>query len=334
MLIFLAMCVSDRDDLETALGHAQQAVHTARELRATGVEVTAYLITAITTEANILEWLGRLDEAIARDTELLKLSPGKTYPEPLERRAIKHIALGEDAEAERVLRFLVTHARQEWHQRYGRRTIEGDLRRHTLLAELLERRGTEEALAEARMLRDGAAQQLAAHEARRAAALEETRAASAEAVRQWREERSKARDENKESKGKGKKKGKKKGRKGRAKGKGASSASAIEGEQPREPAGNEAEGAATAEAKQQAQVGESQPPGEREECAICLQDLQLEDDEDPWCDEGGEGEALVVLRCGHRFHEICGDMWCAKCADKGWGVTCPRCRAPYVVAKG
>jgi hypothetical protein len=34
----------------------------------------------------------------------------------------------------------------------------------------------------------------------------------------------------------------------------------------------------------------------------------------------------VVLKCGHRFHAICGDMWCAKCADKGWGVTCPGCR--------
>jgi hypothetical protein len=92
-------------------------------------------------------------------------------------------------------------------------------------------------------------------------------------------------------------------------------------------------------------VGESEPRDEdeeekgeeeekREECAICLQDLELEDDEeDPWVDEGGEREALVVLRCGHRFHEICGDMWCAKCADKGWGVTCPRCRAPYVILR-
>jgi hypothetical protein len=80
-------------------------------------------------------------------------------------------------------------------------------------------------------------------------------------------------------------------------------------------------------------VGVSQPPVEdREECAVCLQDLEVEDDEDPACDEAGEGEALVVLRCGHRFHEICGDMWCAKCADKGWGVTCPSCRAEYLLA--
>jgi hypothetical protein len=40
----------------------------------------------------------------------------------------------------------------------------------------------------------------------------------------------------------------------------------------------------------------------------------------------------VILQCGHRFHAICGGMWCAKCAAKGWGVTCPKCRAAYVVA--
>jgi hypothetical protein len=97
------------------------------------------------------------------------------------------------------------------------------------------------------------------------------------------------------------------------------------------------EGAAAAEAEQQAPGVESQPPEDEEvqECAICLQDLKLEDEgEDPWCDEGGEGKALVVLRCGHRsFHGICGDVWCAKCADKGWGVTRPGCRAPYAVVK-
>jgi hypothetical protein len=54
------------------------------------------------------------------------------------------------------------------------------------LAELLEQRGTEEDLAQARTLRDGIAHHLARHEARRAAA--------AEAVRQWREERIKAVD--------------------------------------------------------------------------------------------------------------------------------------------
>jgi hypothetical protein len=135
------------------------------------------------------------------------------------------------------------------------------------------------------------------------------------------------------SKGKGKGKGKKKGKsKGKSKGKGVSSAAAIEEGPPRDPATREAEGAAAAEAEQQGQEEEEEEEEERKECAICLQDLQLEDDEEPWGDDEGEGsEALVVLKCGHRFHEICGDMWCAKCADKGWDVTCPNCRAPYVL---
>jgi hypothetical protein len=168
-------------------------------------------------------------------------------------------------------------------------------------------------------------------------------------VRQWREERSKAREGKSEvgkGKGKGKKmgkkkKGKKKGKKGKSKG--ASPAAAIEGEPPHEPAGGEAEGAAAGEEAaaadadgEHAQEGESQPPGQedtREECAICLQDLQLEDDEEASGDEGEDGQALVVLRCGHRFHEMCGEMWCAKCADTGWGVTCPRCRASYVLVQ-
>jgi hypothetical protein len=223
-----------------------------------------------------------------------------------------------------------------------------------VLAELLERRGAEEALAEARTLRDGVTQHLARHEARRAAALEETRAEAAKAVRQWREERSRTRGEKNEggkAKAKAKKKGKAKKKKGRkAQGKGPSAAPAIEGEPPREPAGGEAgwaaaaEGAAAAGAQQLSAVKESSRSDAedkekddeegKEECAICLQDLELEDNEDPWGDEEGEGEALVVLKCGHRFHRICGDMWCAKCADKGWGVTCPGCRAPYVMVQG
>jgi hypothetical protein len=209
-----------------------------------------------------------------------------------------------------------------WRERHTSKTIEVGLKSHTLLAELLERKGTEEALAEAKTLRDAVAQQLARHKTRNAVELEETRAAAAEAVRQWREERIKAREEMKGGKGK---KRKERRKKAKAKAKGAPSAAGMDEDAPREPAEGEAEGAAAAEAKQQVPVGELQLAAEekeREECAVCLQDLELEDDEDPRCDDGGEGEALVVLRCGHRFHQVCGDMWCAKCADKGWSVTC------------
>jgi hypothetical protein len=307
----------------------------AREKHVLGTGLDGHLAAYTRAEACVLEQLGRLDDAMALDAEWAALNHGKIYPEAAVRRAIRHVAKGEDAEAEEHLRGCLHSVPKEWHHDQSRRTVEEVQKPHIMLAELLERKGTEEALAEARTLRDEIAQQLAEQEARRAAALEETRAAAAEAVRQWREERSKAREKKIGSKGKkkGKGKGKKKGRGGKAKGKRASSAAAIEGEQAPEPCEGHAaavEGVAAAEGEEQ----ESQPPDEaeeREECAVCLQDLIAEDDEDPCGDEGGEGEALVVLRCGHRFHEICGDMWCAKCADKGWGVTCPRCRAPYVV---
>jgi hypothetical protein len=283
----------------------------------------------------MLESLGRLDEAMARDAESAALNPGESHPDALRRKAVKHMAVGEDAEAERVLRGCMSEIAERSHE-----TDETDVTPNTVLAELLEGRGTEEALAEAKTLRDGVAQHLAEFEARRAAALEEMRGAAAEAVRRWRGDRIKAKGKKKGGKGKGKGKGKKKRKGGKAKGRRASPAAATKTGPSREAGGGEV--AAAAVPGQQGPGGESQPQGEeeeeeeeekdeKEECAICLQDLELEDDDEPWCDDGGEGEALVMLKCGHRFHAVCGDVWCAKCVDKGWGVTCPRCRAPYVV---
>jgi tetratricopeptide (TPR) repeat protein len=341
----LSQIAVERGNLEVALDFADRAVNKAREGCLSHAVVAKQMIFALDSEAAILESLGRLDEALALDAEVSALNPGESPSyEALQRRAIKHMAAGENAEAERLLRVCTHDMPDVWDDHHTSKTIEAVLKPHTVLAELLEGRGTEETLAEARTLRDGVAQQLAKYEARRAAAWEETRVATAKAVRQWRGERIKGRKVGGKGKGKGKKSGKKKGRKGqlKAKAKGVSPAAVIEGGPPREPAGGEAEGAATVEgaaaAEAEAPVRESHQPVEeeeeeeeqqqqqqqqREECAVCLQDLELEDDEDTWGDEGGEGEALVVLRCGHRFHQICGDMWCAKCADKGWGVTRP-----------
>jgi hypothetical protein len=352
LLEYLADLAVERGNLDVALDFAHRVAHKAREICAVDNLAENELMNALRAEANILESLGRLDEAMALDAEWYARKFGQSsYPDARSlytkasvRRAIKHMAAGEDAEAEPLLRGCILEMSATCYQLHTSQTFEAVFRPHTLLADLLERRGTEEALAEARTLRDEVGQQLATFEARSAAALEETRAAAAEAVRQWQKERAMARVKKEGAKKKGKKKSKKKGRRGKDKdkGQGASSAAAIEGEPPREPDEEQAEAvaavewAAAAEADQEAEGGESQPREEeeaKEECAICLQDLQLEDDEDPWRDEGGESEGLVVLKCGHRFHEICGDMWCAKCADKGWGVTCPRCRAPYVLVR-
>jgi hypothetical protein len=347
----LASIAVERGDLEVALDFAHRALCLARADYARDPTVGIDLPDCLKAEASILESLGRLDEAVALDAEWVGLKSCECKcrwsKDVLVRRAMKHIAAGEDAEAEEILRDYSQLPTRGFHELHTSKTIEAIIRPHMLLAELLERRGTKEALAEARTLRDAVLQQQVMHEANKAAALEETRAAAAEAVRQWRGERVKAREQ--QEGGKKKAKGKKERRKGKGKGKGASSAAAaIEGERPPEPAGGGAEGvaaiegAAAAEPEQQPHVAETKPrreeeEDEREECAICLQDLELEDDGDPWGDEGGEGKALVVLTCGHRFHEMCGDMcgdmWCAKCADQGWSVTCPRCRAPYVLVR-
>jgi hypothetical protein len=111
--------------------------------------------------------------------------------------ASQHVAAGEDAEAEQILRDLSQlGVPDEW--TITSKAIERTQKLRLMLAELLERRGTEEALAEARTLRDAVAQVLAKHEARRAAALEETRTAAAEAVRQWREERGQGQGEDRQ----------------------------------------------------------------------------------------------------------------------------------------
>jgi hypothetical protein len=117
---------------------------------------------------------------------------------------------GKSAEAEQeLLRGTVRGVPGEWDTSLTCKTVEGFYKPHAALAELLEKRGTEEALTETLTLRDGVAQQLARHEATRAAALEETGAAAAEAVRQWREERSKTRQEKVRLRGSGKKRGRK-----------------------------------------------------------------------------------------------------------------------------
>jgi tetratricopeptide (TPR) repeat protein len=271
----LANCAFERGDLDKALEIVQRATHAARRALTTGAEAVQDFNDALRFEAHILESLGRLDEAMAVDAEWAALKPGEAHPGVFVRRAMRHIAEGEDSVAERLLRRLMPVVPADWedesfNMNFTSSLIESTFRPHTMLAELLERKGTGEALVEARMLRDKVAEQLSRYEAMRAAALEETRAGAAEAVRQWRGERIKAREATRRGKSKGKGK-KRKGR--RARGKGPSSAPAIEGEPPHEPAGEELEraaaeeegGPAAAGAEQQAPEGESAPPDDEEE---------------------------------------------------------------------
>ena len=44
------------------------------------------------------------------------------------------------------------------------------------------------------------------------------------------------------------------------------------------------------------------------------------------------GEACSTLTCGHQYHQICLDYWCAARHELGSGPTCPECRARGEVA--
>jgi hypothetical protein len=148
-----------------ALDFADRALHKAKEEYAEEPGAYSDYSFDLVVKARVLESLGRLDEAMALDAEWSALHQGKSQPkEALMRRAIKHMAAGEDAEAEQLLRSCIT-LKQRRPDLLSSKTIEGLLKSHIMLAELLERKGTEEALAEARTLRDDSAQQLARHEA-------------------------------------------------------------------------------------------------------------------------------------------------------------------------
>jgi hypothetical protein len=54
------------------------------------------------------------------------------------------------------------------------------------------------------------------------------------------------------------------------------------------------------------------------ECAICLLELEEEDEDE----EGG-----LVLGCGHRFHAACVEQWVDRSNGLGMRATCPMCRA-------
>jgi hypothetical protein len=87
------------------------------------------------------------------------------------------------------------------------------------------------------------------------------------------------------------------------------------------------EGMASLDVTQEDEVseGEGQAGGggkqadmaEKEECAICLTELE---------GEGGEDEEGLV--CGHVMHAACLRCWSSKCTSLGIDTTCPVCRGP------
>jgi hypothetical protein len=71
------------------------------------------------------------------------------------------------------------------------------------------------------------------------------------------------------------------------------------------------------EAEAEAGEKETAEVAEKEECAICLNELGGEEARD---DEG--------LPCGHVLHASCLGTWVSKCVSLGIDTTCPVCRGP------
>lgn len=127
----------------------------------------------------------------------------------------------------------------------------------------------------------------------------------------------------KKGKGKPGKGKKKKGKRGKATKGGRRKEDEVRGGEGTTQGGDEAVGAAVG-AKQEAEEGKEEDAnvGEEEEepteCAICLLDLQEDDDDQ---------EEATVLACGHPFHSACVTLWVNNCRSKSLDATCPICRA-------
>jgi tetratricopeptide (TPR) repeat protein len=76
-LCILGKIAAERGDLDVALDFAHRAVHHAREDYAADPRFVVYLKFCLIAEADILDSLGRLDEALALDAERLALEPDK-----------------------------------------------------------------------------------------------------------------------------------------------------------------------------------------------------------------------------------------------------------------
>jgi hypothetical protein len=285
-----------------------------------------------TTQASILERMGRLKEALEKD----KLVPGL----PVElgaiagcrgrymRVALSLVASDSLDDAKALLRWLI----RAWVPGAERIDIEGPdllLRAKELLYQVLHKQGGKDPQdqAEEAALRA----ELQQEEARRGEALREVRALICRVAADTGE----AKTAGEEAGGavvpapKRNKKKSKKERRRRA----AAAAAAAEAEEEEEeekdgvavaalpPApkgGEEGDGDGPAPSVGEAVLQTGEEEGE-DGCAICLQRV----------DDGLDGDGgACALACGHEYHATCIDAWVSKCVEKKLEVTCPFCRAP------
>jgi tetratricopeptide (TPR) repeat protein len=324
----LAAVLRDQGRLSEAMEKAEQATALATTVPEESVapgtifKDDSLLDPCHKTEASILERMGRLQEAIAKD----QLSSDPYSHGGMMRVALLAVSEGVYDAASDILRKLIALTPEG--DPADARSIEGPdavLRAKELLCQVLHRMGGADA--EVVALRA----ELRHEEARRGEALREVRAL----IRRVAGLSVVPRTSRKNKKNKKHKKSKR----GRRRGAATASAQRQEGEDEEEGQATEAAAAAAelpvAEEEVPA-VGVGAPPMEdegpaeeeeeeegaeaKDDCPVCLTPLGTE--------EGGEEEEGVLIMCGHEFHVTCLDAWVSTCVRKRLDVTCPSCRAP------
>jgi tetratricopeptide (TPR) repeat protein len=335
----LSRVLRDQGKLNEALEKAEEATALATTIPKDSLPVDnqyqLLMENCHQSEASILERMGRLKEAIAKDQLIAPTSGGQ-----LVRSALAAVVEGRLVEARDLLRYALANAPEGDH----RESVEGPdlvLRAKELMCQVLH------SLREAggRDPRDEAEEaalraELRHEEARRGEALTEIRALirrAAGAAGEGEEEETEApagavtvapKTSRKKNKNKNKKKGKR-GSRSRA-------AAAPQQEDEKEDA-VDGDAAAAVAALQALELGDAAAVGQaptmgddgpaadgeqvedKDDCPVCLQPLGAED---------GEEEEGVLILCGHEFHVTCLDAWVSTCVRKKLDVTCPSCRAP------
>jgi tetratricopeptide (TPR) repeat protein len=319
----LSRVLRDQGRLSEALEKAEEATSLAETAFKSSAPLDnpckwfTFYTTCHMTEASILERMGRLKEAIAKEELNTTTSAGQAV-----RLALAAVVDGRLEEARDFLRRILASTPQGDH----RRNIEGPdltLRAQELMWQVLHRlrkagKGDPGDEAEEAALRA----ELRHEEVRRGEALSEVRAL----IRRAAGEEGRALTAAPKTSRRRKKKKGKRGRRSRA-----TAAAAQEEEEEEEE--EEATGdAATPAAENEAlAVGQAPPVGDeglqvpeeegedKGDCPVCLHPLAAEEGE-----EGGVG----VLGCGHEYHVTCMDAWVSTCVRKRLDVTCPSCRAP------
>ena len=356
--------LQEQGRLEEALTHAQVARSMTRSLLAPRnphrrCEATqeVFRIVAL-VEADLLEALGRMEEAEASDRANVEL-----YGERYEGLRGVHVRRGLWELKKENMKLAEAHLRRACQLRPGKayKACEfGERKRaQELLIQVLERKETPEATAEVGRLREEVAKAKTLLDQLVDAALLETRAEARQAMQSRREEGILGPAQVPHAAAGGgvapagavhvgrKKKNKKRGGKRAKKRGGGSKVDEQEKEEevvvessaspapPEVGPGTEEEGALNAKGAPQASAAEA--GAEQQEEAVVLVEEDEEDDDDcaicllPF-DEHATDVPIARLPCNHAFHSTCRDRWLTRCRALLMDFTCPICRRKVELA--